>query len=152
MENLNELRTNIDSCRLTNSIRSENQRLLVSPIPVQTARAFTAWTHRNLVAPIDAEFVFGARNDRATLVGVVFAGPPRSWIGDDGATAEILCMSTDGTPNADRVLLGAVWWAAQAKGYQRMAVSALLRAAGFLSGGGNAAEALWMVRTIGGCR
>ncbi|MEU6720789.1 hypothetical protein ABZ897_55840 [Nonomuraea sp. NPDC046802] len=83
-----------------------------------------------------------------TLVGVVFAGPARSWIDEDGATAEILCLSTDGTPGADRALLGGVWWAAQIKGYRRMLVSASLHTTGLQSGG----EALWVARTIGGCR
>jgi hypothetical protein len=135
MENFNEIRTSITAC-------PRNQQLTVSPVATQTARAFTAWTHRDLIPPTQAEIVLGAFTGNGTLVGVVFASG--SEHGDE-ATAEVVCLSTDGTPGADRALLGAVWWAAQVKGYRLMSVGAHLRTVGALG-------ALWVARTIGGCR
>lgn len=151
MEKSNDIYATIENRRLTNPVRLADRRLVISPVALQAARAFTAWTHRHLVAPVDAEFVLGVRNSEATLAGVVFAGPPTSWRDDDGATAEILCMATDGTPGAERALLGAAWWAARVKGYQRMTVGSGVRAAGFAATRG-AAEVLWVARTVGGCR
>lgn len=145
MKKSNDIYASISNRNLNNFTRLEDRRLVISPITLQTARAFTAWTHRYLVAPTDAEFVLGVRNDNATLVGVVFAGPPSSWRDDDGSTVEILCLATDGTPGAERALVGATWWAARVKGYRRMVVGAY-------PGGARASEALWLARTVGGCR
>ncbi|MEO3806638.1 XF1762 family protein [Nonomuraea sp. B1E8] len=145
MEKSNAIFASINNRKLTNPARLEDRRLVISPIGLQTARAFTAWTHRHLLAPADAEFVLGVRNGNATLVGVVFAGPPSSWRDDDGSMVEILCLATDGTPGVERALLGATWWAARVKGYRRMVVGAY-------PGGARASEALWVARTVGGCR
>jgi hypothetical protein len=139
MENFHEIHAN--DC-LSVSTCPRNQHLTVSPVAIQTARAFTAWTRRDLSPPTQAEIVLGAFTENGTLVGVVFAGG--SEHGGE-ITAEVVCLSTDGTPGADRALLGAVWWAAQVKGYRLMSVGAHLRTASGLG-------ALWVARTIGGCR
>ncbi|MGW4797892.1 XF1762 family protein [Nonomuraea sp. NPDC004297] len=82
-----------------------------------TARAFTAWTHCHLKAPAQAEIVLGAYAGDGTLVGVVFAGACEHG---DVSTAEVICLSTDGTPNACTALLSAVGRAVGAAGYRRL--------------------------------
>ncbi|MEZ0076234.1 XF1762 family protein [Planotetraspora sp. GP83] len=170
MENWNGIPKNADSGRLTNA---ENWRLVISPVAIQTARAFTAWTHRYLTPPISAEFVIGVQNSDATLVGVVFVDRPDCWVFDDGGTAEIVCLSTDGTPNACSALLGAAWRAARAKGYRRLIAhtrvdepGTSLLAAGFRlvprtltwqaysrsTQGDDTARVLWELRDTGGRR
>ncbi|MBO4269149.1 XF1762 family protein [Microbispora triticiradicis] len=93
---------------------------MISSVAVQTARAFTAWTHRYLAPPATAEFVIGVRTSDTTLVGVAFVGRPAFCAFDDDSTAEVVCLSTDGTPNACSALLGAAWRATQAEGYRRL--------------------------------
>ncbi len=100
--------------------RSEDRRLVITPVTFQTAWAFTARTHPALAPPADAEFVIGAQSGRGALVGVVFVDRPGRWALDDGHTAEITCLSTDGTPNACSALLGAAWRAIRSKGYRRL--------------------------------
>ncbi|MFC5814150.1 XF1762 family protein [Nonomuraea harbinensis] len=93
---------------------------MIAPVTIQTARAFAAWTHPHLAPPADAEFVIGVHSGRGALVGVVFIDRPGRWALDDGRTAEITCLSTDGTPNACSALLGAAWRAIRSKGCRRL--------------------------------
>ncbi|MCA2178429.1 hypothetical protein LDL08_19765 [Nonomuraea glycinis] len=111
---------------------------MISPITIGTARAFTAWTHRHLAPPVDAEFVIGVQSAGGALVGVAFVDRPICRAFDDGHTAEVTCLSTDGTPNACSALLGAAWRLSRAKGYRRLIAhtrtdepGTSLRAAGF---------------------
>ncbi|MDF5754842.1 XF1762 family protein [Spongiactinospora sp. TRM90649] len=94
--------------------------MAVEPVGVQTARAFVAWTGEHAAPPTTADIVLAATTGAGTLVGVVFAGGPACWRVDDGRTAEVLCLATDGTPNACTVLLDAVWRAALAAGHRRL--------------------------------
>jgi hypothetical protein len=161
MENRNG--TNAEHGELT---RAVNRRLVVEPVALHTARAFVAWNH-HLAPPVEAEIVLGARGAKATLVGVVFAGTPVCWRFDDGGTAEIGCLATDGTPNACSALLRAAWRAARAAGYRRLIAytradepGTSLRAAGFRpltrreSGRQvqSAACVVWEIRAAGGRR
>ena len=125
MENWNENQRTVHDGVLNNSTWPEDWRLAISPVTIQTARAFAAWTHRQLVPPADAEFVIGVQSHCAALVGVVFIDRPASWR-DDGCTAEITCLSTDGTPHACTALLDAAWSTARAEGYQRLIINACL--------------------------
>lgn len=144
MEQPNDIHPATGNRGLTNTARLREGRLTISRVTFQTARAFTAWTHGHTAAPIEAEFVLGVRHGDATLAGVVFAGPPSSWRDDDGATVEILCLATDGTPGTERALLGAVWWAARLKGYQRMLMP--------VTGSSVTRGTAWTARTVGGHR
>ena len=56
---------------------------------------------------------------REELIGVATAGRPVARHLDDGFTLEINRTCTDGTPNANSKLYGAVWRAAKAMGYKR---------------------------------
>lgn len=106
MENCNEIHTNH---RSGIPAFPRDQCLTISPVAIQTARAFTAWTRCHLKAPAQAEIVLGAYAGNGTLVGVVFADACEHG---DHSTAEIICLSTDGTPNACKALLSAAHRAA----------------------------------------
>lgn len=73
------------------------------------------------------------------LVGVAVAGRPVARHFDDGLTLEVSRTCTDGTPNANSKLYGAIWRAASALGYRRLITytqadesGASLRGAGFV--------------------
>jgi len=121
---------------------SRNWRLVISAVTSQTARAFAAWAHPHIALPADAEFVIGAQSDRGALVGVVLVDRPGRWALDDGRTAEITCLVTDGTPNACPALLSAAWRAIRSKGYRRLIAHT--------STGELGTGLLWEVTTFGG--
>ena len=67
------------------------------------------------------------------------AGRPIARYFDDGLTLEVNRTCTDGTPNANSMIYGALWRAGKAMGYQRMITytqadesGSSLRAAGFV--------------------
>ncbi|MEO3874187.1 XF1762 family protein [Nonomuraea sp. B12E4] len=161
MENCDEIRAHAQNDSLTIPAWRRNQHLTTSPVTIQTARAFTAWTHRHLTPPAEAEIVLGVHTGNGTLVGVVFVS---GWNSDDEGTAEIVCLSTDGTPNACSALLGAARRAARAAGYRRLIArtrpderTASLRAAGFRPvgqphGSRSAVHRVWEAGTAGSGR
>jgi hypothetical protein len=76
----------------------------------------------------------------STLVGVATVGRPVARHLDDGATAEVTRVATDGTRNANSMLYAACWRAARAMGYERLVTytqagetGASLHAAGFVA-------------------
>jgi hypothetical protein len=78
------------------------------------------------------------RGERTQLVGVAIVGRPVAPRLDDGLTAEITRVCTDGTRNAASMLYGACRKASKAMGYDRIFTYTLpeeggasLRAAGF---------------------
>jgi hypothetical protein len=99
---------------------STSARLTITPVTLQTAKAFVAWIHRHLGPPVGAKFAIGVQTDDGTLVGVVIVGRPVARAHDDGRSAEVTRLATDGTPNACSALLGAAWRAARAMGYRRL--------------------------------
>ncbi|WP_431913513.1 XF1762 family protein [Nonomuraea jabiensis] len=165
MENRNEINANTENGSVAVPAWRRDQRLTISRVAIQTARAFAAWTHRYLVPPAEAEIVIGAQTGNGTLVGVMFAS---GWNSDDEGTAEVFCLSTDGTPNACSALLGAARRAARAAGYRRLVARTLpgepgtsLRAAGFRpigqarasQGASDGADrVVWETATTGGGR
>ena len=90
----------------------------ITPITFKAACAFVAARHRHNKPPIGHKFSVGLC-DGATLVGVAMAGRPVARHFDDGFTLEVNRTCTDGTPNANSMLYGAVWRAAKAMGYAR---------------------------------
>lgn len=76
--------------------------------------------------------------DRVGVAGVAIVGRPVSRMLQDGWTAEVVRLATDGTRNACSILYGAAWRAARALGYRRLVTYTLpeeggasLRAAGW---------------------
>jgi hypothetical protein len=73
-----------------------------------------------------------------TIVAVAIVGKPVARLLDDGFTAEVTRLASDGAPNACSMLYGACWRAARALGYRRLVTYTLaeergssLRAAGW---------------------
>ena len=88
--------------------------------------------------PVGWKFGLGLQLGQA-LIGVATAGRPVARHYDDGLTLEVNRTCTDGTPNANSMLYGAVWRAAKAMGYRRCITytqadetGASLRAAGWV--------------------
>ncbi|MBP2707217.1 hypothetical protein JOL79_25870 [Microbispora sp. RL4-1S] len=156
---------------LSGTERLESRRLVISPVPIQTARAFIAWTQPRLALPAGAAFAVGAQTGDGTLVGVAVIGWPTAWAFDDGDTAEVLALATDGTPDANRALLGSAWPLVREMGYRRLIAYTRIeesgtdlwdagfrvvpRPFGWWDTAGradNVARVLWAIRAVGGRR
>ncbi|NJP29584.1 hypothetical protein FLW53_36390 [Microbispora sp. SCL1-1] len=171
MESRNDKKTIANERQgLNSSERLENQRLVISPVPIQTARAFIAWTQPRLAPPAGAAFALGAQTGDGILVGVALIGWPIAWAFDDGDTAEVLALATDGTPDVGRPLLGAVWPLAREMGYRRLIAYTRIEESGMdlwdagfrvvprplgwhtVSRADDVARVLWAIRAVGGGR
>lgn len=88
-------------------------------IKLPEANAFVAQHHRHHKPVVGHLFSLGAvLNDQ--LVGVAIVGRPVARMRDDGLTAEVTRLCTDGTRNACSFLYGASARAAFALGFQRI--------------------------------
>lgn len=110
----------------------------VKPISFKAACAFVADLHRHNKPPRGHKFSI-ALWDADKQVGVAMAGRPVARAFDNGLTLEVNRTCTDGTPNANSMLYGAVARAAKAMGYRRVITytqadesGASLKAAGFV--------------------
>lgn len=108
------------------------------PITLRAANAYVAENHRHHGPTVGHKFSIGCADEEGRLVGVVIVGRPVSRHYDDGFTAEVLRLCTDGTRNACSLLYGAAWRAARAMGYRKIVTyildtedGASLRAAGY---------------------
>jgi hypothetical protein len=108
----------------------------ICPVTLRQAQDFVRQHHRHNKPPRGAKFAIGLRADDGRLLGVAVAGRPvaRAFAG----ALEVTRTCTDGTPNANSMLYGAVRRAACAMGYERIYTytqhdesGASLRAAGF---------------------
>lgn len=112
--------------------------LRIVPVTFRQACAFIDTHHRHHRPPQGVRFAVGVA-DGTLLVGVATTGRPVGRHLDDGATAEVTRVATDGTRHANSKLYGACWRIARAMGYHRLVTythagesGASLRAAGFL--------------------
>lgn len=111
--------------------------LRLVPVSLDEAKRFVGQHHRHNLPPIGWKFGVGvAVGDQ--LVGVAMAGRPVGRKLDDGQTLEVIRTCTDGTPNANSMLYGAIARAAKALGYSTLYTYTLaeepgvsLRAAGW---------------------
>lgn len=121
--------------------------LLLKPLTLKDASDFIAERHRHHKPPQGHKFSFGVTKD-GQLVGVAVVGRPVARMADDGYTAEVTRLCTDGTANACSILYGAAARAAKAVGYRKIITyilgsedGASLRASGWRmdrkSGGGS---------------
>jgi hypothetical protein len=108
------------------------------PVRFQDAAAFVAMWHRHNAPPIGCKFCTGVADDDGVLRGVAIVGRPVARHFDNGHTLEVTRTATDGTPNANSMLYGAVCRATFALGYTRLITytqgdecGASLRAAGW---------------------
>lgn len=88
-------------------------------IGLDEANAFVAQHHRHHKPVVGHLFSIGAA-DGDKIVGVVIVGRPVARMRDDGETAEVTRLCTDGTRNACSFLYGASAKAAFALGYRRI--------------------------------
>lgn len=112
-------------------------KLTLRPISFRDACAFIDRLHRHHKPPQGHKFSIGAER-AGSLVGVAVIGRPVARMADDGYTAEVTRLCTDGTPNACSLLYGAAARAAKAFGYRKITTYILasetgvtLRAAGW---------------------
>lgn len=125
--------------------------LRIVPVNHQQANQFiTDWHRHHRPAPGYKFAVGAALGD--TLVGVATVGRPVARLLDDGLTAEVTRVATDGTAHACSALYGACWRAAKAMGYARALTytqdgesGASLRAAGWVNTARRAARPGWDV-------
>lgn len=113
------------------------RRLHHQRVEFSVAAAFVAEHHRHHTPPVGHLFSLGAYEGER-LCGVAIVGRPVARARQDGLTAEITRLCTDGTKDAPSFLLGRCARAALALGYQRIGTYTLaseggssLRAAGW---------------------
>lgn len=94
-------------------------RMQHARIDLAEANAFVAEHHRHHKAVVGHLFSIAAVLDER-IVGVVIVGRPVSRFRDDGLTAEVTRLCTDGTKNACSFLYGAAARAAFALGFNRV--------------------------------
>lgn len=99
----------------------EKVKLILCPITLKEATEFVKRHHRHHKPPVGAMFSIGiARDGEEEPCGVAMIGRPVSRMLQDGWTAEVTRVCTDGTKNACSKLLGAAWRACRAMGYRRL--------------------------------
>ncbi len=111
--------------------------LRIVPCTISEAREFIARHHRHHRPPVGGLFAVAVAVG-ADVVGVAIVGRPVARGAQDGWTAELTRMATDGTRNACSMLYGAAWRASRALGWVRLITYTLpeeggasLRAAGW---------------------
>jgi hypothetical protein len=93
--------------------------MTVERIGLDEANAFVSALHRHHKPVVGHLFSIGAALDDK-IVGVAIVGRPVSRHRDDGVTAEVTRLCTDGTKNACSFLYGAAARAAFALGFKRI--------------------------------
>ncbi|WFE54938.1 XF1762 family protein [Micromonospora sp. WMMD1155] len=118
--------------------RRRPARPRVRPISYRQACAYISGHHQQRERPQGHTFSLGLTNQAGHLIGVAMVGRPDVRHHDDGLTAEVTRLATDGPRNAHSVLLAAAWRVARRMGYRRMITytrtdrpAAGLRAAGW---------------------
>jgi hypothetical protein len=121
----------------------------IVPLTLAEARRYVAEHHRHNEPPRGHKFSIGLRKD-GELVGVVIASRPVARGADDGATIELIRVTTEGDKNACSRLYGAACRAAEAMGYRKVITYTLaeepgtsLRASGFTEDARLAARGDW---------
>lgn len=93
--------------------------MTIERIGLDEANAFVEALHRHHKPVIGHLFSIGAALD-GKIVGVAIVGRPVARMRDDGVTAEVTRLCTDGTKNACSFLYGAAARAAFALGFKRI--------------------------------
>ena len=93
--------------------------MTVERIGLDEANAFVAEHHRHHKPVVGHLFSIGAAKD-GKIVGVAIVGRPVSRQRDNGVTAEVTRLCTDGTRNACSFLYGAAARASFALGFKRI--------------------------------
>jgi hypothetical protein len=94
-------------------------KMTVERLELAEANAFVFEHHRHHKPVVGHLFSVGAALD-GKIVGVAIVGRPVARLRDDGVTAEVTRLCTDGTRNACSFLYGATARAAFALGFKRI--------------------------------
>lgn len=104
-------------------------KLSLVPCSISDAREFERQFHRHHGAPLSGLFAVAcAEGER--VCGVAIVGRPVARGLQDGFTAEVTRLATDGTKNACSLLYSACWRAARALGYRKLVTYILARETG----------------------
>ena len=95
------------------------KRLTVERVTLEEANAFIVQHHRHHGEVVGHLFSIGC-GKTGEIIGVAIVGRPVSRHRDDGVTAEVTRLCTDGTRNACSFLYGAAVRAAFALGFKRI--------------------------------
>jgi hypothetical protein len=113
-------------------------RLGLVPITLTEAREYVSQHHRHHKTTVGGRFAIGAGYG-SEIVGVAIVGRPVARALNDGWTAEVTRLCTDGTRNACSFLYAAAWRSWRAMGGRRLVTYTLpseggvsLRAAGWV--------------------
>ncbi|MHA7956303.1 XF1762 family protein [Streptomyces sp. L500] len=99
---------------------AESARLTLTPVRFREAAEFVRLWHRHHKPPPGQVFAVGAADQDGVLRAVAIVGRPVARHLDDGRTLEVTRTASDGARNANSMLYGASWRAAQALGYTRL--------------------------------
>ena len=94
-------------------------RLKIVPITLAEANAFVKQYHRHHKPVVGAKFSIGCA-DGDDIVGVAIVGRPVARGLDNGWTAEVTRLCTNGTKNACSKLYAAAWRVCRAMGYEKL--------------------------------
>lgn len=127
--------------------------LTIGPITLREAHAYVNQVHRHHRASQGGIFAIAAyqgNGDGMVIRGVAVVGRPVARMLDDGWTAEVVRLATDGAKNACSLLYAASWRTARAMGYRRLVTYILasepgtsLKAIGWRSVAQTQDAALW---------
>ena len=93
--------------------------LTLTPVTIRRAKEYVTEHHRHHKAPTGALFAIGVSSGDH-LVGVAIIGRPVARNNQDGYTAEVTRLCTNGAQNACSILYGAARRVAKALGYKRL--------------------------------
>ncbi len=93
--------------------------LQLRPVSLKTANEWVAEKHRHHKPTQGHKFSIGCERD-SVMCGVVIVGRPVARMLDDGWTAEVTRLCTDGSPHVCSLLYAAARRAVMAMGYKRI--------------------------------
>jgi len=118
-------------------------RLTIVPCTIRDANEFVLQHHRHHRPTVGGLFAL-AVSDGAAVRGVAIVGRPSARLLNDGYTAEVTRVATDGCANACSALYGGAWRASRALGWRRLVTYTLPE-----EGGASLRGAGW--RNVGEC-
>jgi len=93
--------------------------MILKPTTLKKANEYLKEYHRHSAPVVGGRFAVQAELDGKTI-GVGIAGRPVARHLDNGLTAEILRVCTDGTPNANSFIYGKIKRILQSMGYKKI--------------------------------
>ncbi|HAR45070.1 MAG TPA: hypothetical protein DCS05_02550 [Nitrospiraceae bacterium] len=94
--------------------------MILHPLTLREAYEFTREHHRHHQPPQGGLFAIGCAEESGKVIGCVIVGRPVARMSDNGWTAEVTRLTTDGSKHACSMLYAAAWRAARAMGYTKL--------------------------------